>query len=131
MYKLQLMDVSSHAPQIAKALLTLETAIERLIEALSHRPATANIGDTRTTSGAIRRACEAYSAIHYDMSDEIGDSVVCLGVIGADSDLVSEHSPSTPRRPHSKHYSLRYSARVTINWSNYAQRCPTKLIFNV
>ena len=88
MYKLYDMDIAPHIPQVAKALLNLETALERLTDALSHRPVTANIDDTTTDRGAIRRACEAYSAIDYEMDDEIGDSVVCLGVIAAPADVV-------------------------------------------
>ena len=87
------MDITPHIPQVAKALLNLESALERLVEALSHRPVTANIDATTTDRGgshrgAIRRACEAYSAIDYEMDDEIGDSVVCLGLIGARTDVV-------------------------------------------
>jgi hypothetical protein len=82
------MDISSHRPAIAKALLGVETAIERLTDALSHRPSIANIDGTTTDRSAIRRACEAYSAIDYRMDDEVGDSVVCLGVIGAQSEVV-------------------------------------------
>ena len=37
---------------------------------------------------AIQRACAAYSAIDYAMEDAVGTSVVCLGVIGASSDLL-------------------------------------------
>jgi hypothetical protein len=81
-------DISPHIPEIAKALTTLETAIERLTDALAHRPAFANIDGTATDRSAIRSACEAYSAINYEMDDEIGDSVVCLGVIGTQSDVV-------------------------------------------
>jgi hypothetical protein len=82
------MDISAHRPAIAKALLDLETAIERLTDALSHRPVTANIDGTTTDRSAIRTACEAYSAINYEMDDEITDSVVCLGVIGAQSEVL-------------------------------------------
>lgn len=82
------MDLSSHTPEVAKSLLTLETAIERLVNALSHRPVDANIEGATTTGAAVRRACEAYSAIDYEMEDEVGDSVVCLGVIGAAADVV-------------------------------------------
>ena len=81
------MDIAPHIPQVAHALSILETALERLTDALSHRPVTANIDGT-TERNAIRRACEAYSAIDYEMDDEIGDSVVCMGVIGAPSDVV-------------------------------------------
>src|SRR5258708_5352078 len=82
------MDITPHIPQIAKALTTLESAIQRLTDALSHRPVNATIDGTTTMSAAIRRACEAYSAIDYEMDDEVGDSVVCLGVIGVQSDVV-------------------------------------------
>jgi hypothetical protein len=81
------MDITPHIQQVAKALGELESALERLTDALSHRPITANIDGT-TDRGAIRRACEAYSAINYEMDDEVGDSVVCLGVIGAQSDVL-------------------------------------------
>jgi hypothetical protein len=82
------MDITPHIPQVAKALLNLESTLERLVEALSHRPVSANIDGTTSDRGAIRRACEAYSAINYEMDDEIGDSIVCLGVIGAQTDVV-------------------------------------------
>jgi hypothetical protein len=82
------MDITPHIPEIAKALSTLETALERLTDALSHRPVTANIDGTTTMSSAIRRACEAYSAINYEMDDEITDSVVCLGVIGVQAEVL-------------------------------------------
>jgi len=82
------MDISSHRPVIAKALLTLETAMMRLTDALSHRPVIANIDGTTTDRSAIRRACEAYSAINYEMDDEITDSVVCLGVIGVQAEVL-------------------------------------------
>jgi hypothetical protein len=82
------MDIASHRPTIAKALLNLETALERLVDALSHRPVSVNIDGSTAERSAIRRACEAYSKIDYDMDDEVGDSVVCLGVIGAPSDVV-------------------------------------------
>jgi hypothetical protein len=87
MYKLR-MDIASHRPAIAKALLTLETAIERLTDALSHRPVIANIDGSTTDRTAIRTACEAYSAINYEMDDEITDSVVCLGVIGVQAEVL-------------------------------------------
>jgi hypothetical protein len=86
MYKLS-MDLTARRPIVAKALLNLETALERLVDALSHRPVTANIDGT-PASAAIRTACEAYSAINYEMDDEITDSVVCLGVIGAQTEVV-------------------------------------------
>jgi hypothetical protein len=58
------------------------------VEALSHRPVIVTIENADTDAAAIRRACEAYSAIDYQMNDEIGDSFVCLGLIGAQSEIV-------------------------------------------
>jgi hypothetical protein len=86
MYK-WLMDLDAHRPIVAKTLLDLETAIERLVDALSHRPVTATI-DGVPANAAIRTACEAYSAIDYEMEDEITESVVCLGVIGAQAEVL-------------------------------------------
>jgi hypothetical protein len=83
------MDSSSRRPEIANALSKLETAIARLVDALSHRPVIANINGA-TDGSAIRRACEAYSAINYEMEDEIGDSVVCLGVIGVSAEILKQ-----------------------------------------
>jgi hypothetical protein len=82
------MNIDSHRSQVAKALSTLETAIERLVDALSHRPVHVNIDGTEADRGAIRRACEAFSTIDYAMNDEVGDSVVCLGVIGVQSEVL-------------------------------------------
>ena len=82
------MDVALHRAPVAKALLNVETAIERLIEALSHRPVFASIEGAPREREAIGRACEAYSAINYAMDDEVGDSVVCLGIIGVTSEVL-------------------------------------------
>ena len=82
------MDISDHRSSVAKALLTLETAIKRLVDALSHRPVFVNIEGSTPNRSAIRRACEAYSAIDYEMDDAVGDSVVCLGVIGVQSEVL-------------------------------------------
>ena len=81
------MDLAPHTPRVAKALLTLETSIERLVDALAHRPVLASIEGT-TDNTAVRRACEAYSAIDYETDDDVGDSVVCLGVVGAPTDVL-------------------------------------------
>jgi hypothetical protein len=81
-------DIELHRAPVAKALLTLETAIERLVDALNHRSAVASIEGAPNEHEAIRRACEAYSAIDYDMDDDVGDSVVCLGLIGVTSEVL-------------------------------------------
>jgi hypothetical protein len=79
--------MASHRQDVAKALLRLEQAIEALVDALSHRPVIANIDATSTGRSAIRSACEAYSTINYDMQGEVGDSVICLGVLGVQTDV--------------------------------------------
>jgi hypothetical protein len=82
------MEVASQRAAVAKALLSLETAIERLVDALSHRPVLAAVEGETTEMGAIRLACQAYSAINYEMDDEVGDSVVCLGLLGVTSEVL-------------------------------------------
>jgi hypothetical protein len=82
------MDISASVPAVAKALLVLEAATARLVAALSHRPVLLTIDGSSTERSAIRRACEAYCAIDYEMTDEIGDSVVCLGLIGVQSEVL-------------------------------------------
>jgi hypothetical protein len=80
-------DIEAHTPKIAKALSKLETSLERLIEALAHRPVVGIVEGTSTQS-AVRLSCEAYSAIDYEMEDDIGDSVVLLGVLGVPAEVL-------------------------------------------
>src|SRR5271163_4593612 len=81
------MDLSAQRQQVARSLGILEAAIGGLVDALAHEAVTADIEPSDDQS-PIRRACEAYSAIDYRMDDEVGTSVVCLGVIGASSEIV-------------------------------------------
>jgi len=46
------------------------------------------IESTLSQASPIRLACEAYSAIDFRMDDVVGDSVTCLGVIGAGADIL-------------------------------------------
>src|SRR5271156_5013663 len=82
------MDLSSHRQNVARALGALEKAIERLIDALAHKPVWITVEAAANEAVAVQRACAAYAAINYGMQDAIGDSVVCLGVIGASSDIL-------------------------------------------
>jgi hypothetical protein len=82
------MDLTAHRQEIAKALLTLESAIQRLVDALSHGTVFAQIEDATTTRSATRRICEAYSTIDYKMDDDVNESPVCLGVLGVNADTV-------------------------------------------
>ena len=81
------MDLSSQRQQVARSLSALETGIAGLVTALAHSAVAANLeaADDRTS---IRRACEAYSAIDYRMDDEVGTSVVCLGVLGVSTEVL-------------------------------------------
>jgi len=82
------MDLTAHRQEIAKALLTLESAIQHLVDALSHGSVSAQIEDATTTRSATRRICEAYSTIDYAMDDDVNSSPVCLGVIGVNADTL-------------------------------------------
>jgi hypothetical protein len=82
------MDLSAHQPAIAKALTTLESRLERLVEALAHEPIRIRIEGAARDAAAVRQACEAYQAINYGMEDEVSTSVVCLGVLGVPADIL-------------------------------------------
>jgi hypothetical protein len=82
------MNIEIHRQTVARALGSLESAIQRLVAALSHQPIWIMAAETADDSSAIRATCEAYAAIDYGMEDEVGGSVVCLGVIGASADIL-------------------------------------------
>lgn len=84
-------ETARHA--VAAGLTALESAIERLIAALAHERLWARIESAAQESAGIRRACEAYAAIDYGMEDDVGSSIVCLGVIGASANIV-KHAKS-------------------------------------
>lgn len=88
MYNLLLMNPETHRAEVAKALQSLEASIRRFTDALGHRPVTATIEGAATVADSVRRACEAYAAIDYEMDDEVGDSVICLGLIGVTSEIL-------------------------------------------
>jgi hypothetical protein len=81
------MDLSAPRQEIAKSLLSLESAIERLTEALAHGSFSAQI-ENATTAVATRKICEAYSTIDYEMTDDVNQSPVCLGLIGVNADTL-------------------------------------------
>lgn len=87
MYK-DSVDLDSQRQEIAKRLISLEAAIERLVEALSHGSSLVHVESTTTAISATRAVCNAYSTIDYQMEDEVNDSIVCLGVIGVNADTV-------------------------------------------
>src|SRR5665213_1255657 len=83
------MDLSSQRQQVARSLSTLETGIAGLVNALAHGAVAANL-EAADGCTPIRRACEAYSAIDYRMDDEVGTSVVCLGVLGVSGEILRQ-----------------------------------------
>ena len=82
-----LMDLTPHREEIARRLRALEAAIARLVAALSQGNFLAQIQDA-TTSSAVRKICAAYSTIDYGMQDEVNESLVCLGIIGVNTDTI-------------------------------------------
>jgi hypothetical protein len=82
------MDLSTHRQHVARALSALEASLARLTDALAHDEVTLQVDGTTQDRGPIRRVCEAYSAIDYGMDDEVGTSVVCLGVLGVSTDIL-------------------------------------------
>jgi hypothetical protein len=77
------MDLSLHRTEVARALSEVEARLARLVAALAHEPVMVELEPSDADGSAIRRACEAYSAIDYRMEDAVHESVSCVGVIGA------------------------------------------------
>lgn len=84
------MDLSRQRQQVAHALRKLDASLERLVEALAHRPVAIQMEAASNEGLAIRRACEAYSAIHYVTHDAAENSIVRLGVIGVPVDVLRQ-----------------------------------------
>jgi hypothetical protein len=82
------MDLTLYRQQVAKGLSTLESSIAHLVDALAHSRALIELEPTGAGDNPVRRVCDAYSAIDYRMDDEVGASVVCLGVIGVNVDML-------------------------------------------
>jgi hypothetical protein len=82
------MDLDLHRHEIAKCLSALETSIERLVAALAHGAARAQVQGSTSSASAIRKVCAAYSTIDYEMDDEVNQSPVCLGVVGVNADTI-------------------------------------------
>jgi hypothetical protein len=82
------MDLSLHHEQVAKSLTTLEASIARLVDALSQDAVSVQVENAASDRSAVRRVCEAYSTIDYRMDDDVNFSVVCLGVVGVNAELL-------------------------------------------
>jgi hypothetical protein len=84
------MDLSPHREKVARSLESLESAIERLTDALAHGSFPAQTQDSTTERSAVRKICEAYSTIDYAMDDDVNQSPICLGVIGVNADTLKK-----------------------------------------
>jgi hypothetical protein len=82
------MDLALHRQTVAHSLTALESSIERLVDALAHRDAWFSVDGARQEREARAQVCAAYSTIDYAMEDQVGSSVVCLGVVGGNGDLI-------------------------------------------
>jgi hypothetical protein len=82
------MDLAPHRQTVARALSALEASIKRLVDALAHRDAWLIVDGARNDRDARTQVCTAYSTIDYATEDEVGSSIVCLGVVGGNADLI-------------------------------------------
>ena len=82
------MDLSLHRHEVARALSDVEARLSRFVTALAHEVVSVELAAGNDSDGPVRHACEAYSAIDYRMEDAVGESVICVGVIGAGSDIL-------------------------------------------
>lgn len=82
------MDLSLHRNEVARALSDLDARLDQLVAALAHDPVSIQIETGDDAVSPIRRACEAYSAINYRMDEAVGESVICVGVIGVGPDVL-------------------------------------------
>ena len=83
------MDLDAHKPAVARSLQALEKSLKRLVAALAHQPVWLKLDGANSDREALRQACEAYAAIDYAMDDAINQSPVCLGLIGASSNVIT------------------------------------------
>jgi hypothetical protein len=80
------LDLNSQRLQVAASLQRLERRIAAFTDALAHAKSLITLEGPAAT--AARRACEAYAAIDYQTHDDAETSVVCLGVIGANTEIL-------------------------------------------
>ena len=80
------MDLTKPRQLVARSIQSLEASLASLVESLAHEKI---LIDLEPAAGSpIRRACQAYSAINYGVLDEVGSSIVCLGVLGVSADIL-------------------------------------------
>jgi hypothetical protein len=81
-------DLSLHRQQVARALSEVEAQLARLVAALAHGIVAAELEPSEAAGSAVRRACEAYSAIDYRMEDAVGESITCVGALGVGAEIL-------------------------------------------
>jgi hypothetical protein len=81
------MDLTRQRESVARSLSALESSIARLTGALAHHDVAAQIQGNAQQS-ALPTICEAYSTIDYQMDDDVNYSIVCLGVVGVNADIL-------------------------------------------
>jgi hypothetical protein len=82
------MDLTLPKQNVARALHSVEAAIRRLIEALTHRETWVSVAGVASDRDALERICTAYASIDYGNDDDANVSIVCLGVIGVSADVL-------------------------------------------
>jgi hypothetical protein len=82
------MDLSLHRHDVARALSDVKARLGQLVAALAHEPLSIELEPGNDAESATRQACEAYAAINYRMDDAVGESSLCVGVIGAGPDIL-------------------------------------------
>lgn len=120
------MDLAELRRKIAGALEALEAELAGLVNSLAHSNAEVTLQDDPSPS-AIRRACEAYSAINYDMEDEVGTSVVCLGVLGVTADILKRAARVNSRKAELKALCAPLN-KVKIRMPVKGEAGPTELV---
>ena len=82
------MELTPHRDRIAHALLTVESSLARLVDALAHRPVWVSVEGLADERLAVQEICTAFSTIDFAMEDALGSSVVCLGIAGVTAEVV-------------------------------------------
>ena len=82
------MDLTAKRLEVAAALQSLEKRLAAFTTSLAHGDPLITLSGHSGTS-VTRRACEAYAAIDYQShEDEANTSPVCIGVVGANADVL-------------------------------------------
>jgi DNA-binding CsgD family transcriptional regulator len=111
-------DLDTHRRHIATALQSLEKSLDRLVDALAHRPAWLSVDGAADDRDALRRICEAYRKIDYDMEDEVNETLDCLGVVGVSSEVLTRAAQVNDAKAELK--------RVCLPLSRLRTRVPRK-----